>query len=690
MPAKKKTKTPVTKDRSKGKFLVIVESPAKSKTINKILGKDYKVMACMGHLIDLPAGKMGIDFENDFKPEYTVMKNRKKYLTDLKKEAKVSKAVFLAADPDREGEAISWHLESQLKKLCPEIYRVRFEEITEKVIKEAFSHKGAVDMNKVNAQQARRILDRIVGYSLSPFLWGKITRGLSAGRVQSVAVRLIVEREEAIRAFKPQEYWSLDAILKKRGDAEKEDVPSTFKAKLVKYKGEKIQMEGKVTVDDILAMLEKEKFVVQDISRRQKKSYPRSPYTTSLMQQDAFNKINFSASKTMRTAQRLYEGIELGEEGSVGLITYMRTDSVRISKDAMVAVREYINGEYGEKYCPEKPVPHKSKGRAQDAHEAVRPGLPLRSPKSIASFLSPDELKLYTLIWNRFVASQMTNALYSVLTVSITAAEYLFRAGGAELVFDGFLKAFDSTRMDDDMEKIPSLEKGEEVDLQELLPEQHFTKAPPRYSDASLVKDLEEKGIGRPSTYAPIIRTIIDRNYVKRIARYFQPSELGELVTKLLVENFPDTIGYEFTANMEDELDSIEERGANWVNVLKKFYDPFVKKLAKAKERMKSVNKEEVKTDEVCSECGRPMIIKWGRRGRFMSCSGFPACRYSKSITTGVKCPEEGCEGELVERRSKRGTFYGCTKYPDCRYVSKTLPKDPLTASDNDDTVEDV
>ncbi|MBU0571130.1 MAG: type I DNA topoisomerase [Candidatus Omnitrophica bacterium] len=689
MPAKKKTGVSAKKDRSKGKFLVIVESPAKSKTINKILGADYKVIACMGHLVDLPAGKMGIDFENDFKPEYAVMKNRKKYLTDLKKEAKSAKAVFLAADPDREGEAICWHIENQLKKLSPEIYRVKFEEITDKVIKEAFSHKGALDMNKVNAQQARRILDRIVGYSLSPFLWGKITRGLSAGRVQSVAVRLIVEREDAIRAFKPQEYWSLDAILRKRGVDEKDDAPSTFKAKLVKHKGEKVHMEARLTVDDILAVLKNEKFIIKDIARKQKKSYPRSPYTTSLMQQDAFNRINFSASKTMRIAQRLYEGVELGDEGSVGLITYMRTDSVRISDDALRAVREYIAGQYGGQYCPEKPVAHRSKGRAQDAHEAIRPGLPLRDPGSVASFLNSDELKLYTLIWNRFVASQMTNAVYSVLTVNIDAGEYMMRAGGAELIFRGFLLAFNSAKQDEEMERIPSLDPGEEVDLQELLPEQHFTKAPPRYSDASLVKDLEEKGIGRPSTYAPIIRTVIDRNYVKRIARYFQPSELGELVTKLLVKNFPDTINYEFTANMENELDGIEEGNVNWVKVLKDFYEPFSRRLEKARERMKNVNKEEVKTDEVCAECGRPMIIKWGRRGRFLSCSGFPACRNSKSITTGVKCPEEGCSGELVERRSRRGTFYGCTNYPNCRYVAKTPPKDPLTSVDNGDNVED-
>jgi len=670
----KKTKTSKKAESKKKKFLVIVESPAKSKTINKILGSEYKVLASMGHLVDLPAGKMGIDFKNNFKPEYTIIKGRGKYLKAMKTEAKNAKAVFLAADPDREGEAICWHIKNQLQKCGVDIYRVRFEEITARAIKEAVEHYGTLDMNKVNAQQARRILDRIVGYSLSPLLWGKISRGLSAGRVQSVAVRLIAEREEEIKNFKPEEYWGMDVILKKRGEC---PPPDRFKAKLVKHKGEKVHIKNKEEADKVGSEVEKEKFIIGEITRKEKKSYPRSPYTTSVMQQDAFNKVNFSASKTMKIAQGLYEGIDLGDEGSVGLITYMRTDSVRISDDAVKEVRKYILDEYGEKYCPAKPPVYKSKKRAQEAHEAIRPTLPLRPPEAVSRFLSPDELKLYTLIWRRFIASQMQNAVYSVLAVNIDAGDYRFRAGGADLIFDGFLRVYRGTvDTEEEMEKMPPLEKGEEVELLEMLPEQHFTKPPPRYSDASLVKELEERGIGRPSTYAPIMRTIITRHYVKRIRKYFHPTELGQLVNGLLVENFPGIVDYAFTAKMEDELDEVEDGKAEWVNVLKDFYKPFVKKIEEAKERMKHVNKQEVKTDKICEECGRPMVIKWGRRGRFLSCSGFPECRHAESITTGVKCPMDDCDGELVERKSFKGTFYGCSRYPKCTYTARTLPEE--------------
>lgn len=707
MPAKKEKKTdkpkksaskksaakkkPAAKKTSSGaKYLVIVESPAKSKTINKILGKDFKVLASMGHIIDLPAGKMGVDFENSFEPEYVVMKGRKKYLSSLKKEAKSAEIIYLAADPDREGEAICWHLKNQFKKVPGDILRVSFGEITAKAVKEAFDHPGELDMRKVNAQQARRVLDRIVGYSLSPLLWGKVTRGLSAGRVQSVAVRLISEREEDIRNFKTKEYWSIDAILKKDVDDSADEAEKTkFKAKLVKYKGEKIELADKEITDEALEAIKKENFVVSEIIRKNKKSHPRSPYTTSVLQQDAFNKLNFSANKTMRTAQGLYEGIELGSEGSVGLITYMRTDSVRISNDATQEVRQYINDKYGDKYCPEKPPVYKSKKRAQEGHEAIRPTLPLRHPGSVEPYLSADEMKLYTLVWKRFVSSQMSSALFSVLTVNIDAGDYRFRAGGAHLLFDGFMKIYrDDGEESEEMAAMPPLEEGETTLLDELLPEQHFTKPPPRYTDASLVKDLEEKGIGRPSTYAPIIRTIINRNYIKRMGRSLQPTELGELVNKLLVENFPDIVDDAFTARMEDELDEIEEGKIEWHKVLEEFYGDFSKKLEEAKERMKSVKKQEVKTDEVCDKCGRPMVIKWGRRGRFLSCSGFPSCKEAKSITTGVKCPEEGCDGELVERRSRRGMFFGCTKYPKCTYTSRKLPQQAEEGQGSDSQVE--
>lgn len=668
MPVKKKKNT---SESSGGKFLVIVESPAKSKTINKILGSDYKVLASMGHLVDLPHNKMGIDFENDFKPEYHIMKGRKKQLLSLKSEAKEARGVYLAADPDREGEAICWHIKRELEKVNDNISRVSFEEITERAVKEAFKHPHPIDMLKVDAQQARRILDRIVGYSLSPLLWKKITRGLSAGRVQSVAVKLIVQREDAIRGFTAQEYWTIDALLNK-----KEEKPANlFKAKLVKYKGEKIHIPDKSSADNIMSSLEKEKYVVGDVIRKEKKSYPRAPYITSMLQQDAFNKLSFSAAKTMRIAQGLYEGIELGGEGSVGLITYMRTDSVRISDDALKQVREYIVNKYGKDYCPAKPNEYKSRKRAQEAHEAIRPTLPLRSPEEVKEFLSPDEFKLYDLIWRRFIASQMKEALYSVLAVNIDAGDYRFHAGGGKLLFDGFLRLHQSASANDEiMMELPVLEKGEEIYLKKLLSEQHFTKPPARYTDASLVKDLEEKGIGRPSTYAPIIKTIIARNYVKRMGRSLYPTELGELVNKLLIDSFPDIVNDEFTARMEDELDRIEEGSIERVNVLRGFYDSFVKTLDEAKIKMASVKREIIETKELCEKCGKPMVIKWGRRGRFLSCSAFPACKNAKSITTGIKCPTEACGGELVERRSKRGAFYGCTNYPKCTYTTRKLP----------------
>lgn len=662
------------KTSKKQKFLVIVESPAKSKTINKILGKDYKVLASMGHIVDLPASRMGIDFENDFTPEYIVMKGRSKYLTSIKKEAAPCQAVYLAADPDREGEAICWHIKNQLEKKLKstEFFRVSFDEITAKAVKEAFTKPRDLDMSKINAQQARRVLDRIVGYSISPLLWGKVTRGLSAGRVQSVAVRLIVDREEEIKNFVSQEYWSIEALLKKKEIAS--GAPD-FTAKLTKYKGEKIHITDSQFADRVISELEKEKYVVSDVSRREKKSHPRSPYTTSILQQEAFNRINFSASKTMRVAQRLYEGVEIGPEGSVGLITYMRTDSVRIAADASLEARNYIQEKYGADYLPEKPPVYHAKKRAQEAHEAIRPTLPLRAPREVESFLSDDEIKLYTLIWNRFLSSQMKNALYSVLAVIIKAGEYELRAGGGKLIFDGFLKVYgDGFSEEKEITEVPDLANGEEIDLIKLMPLQHFTKPLPRYTDASLVKELEEKGIGRPSTYAPIIRTIVERHYINRLQKSLAPTELGVLVNSLLVDNFPEVVDLEFTARMENELDSIEDGSEDWKKVVRDFYGPFSKTVEDAKSKMSNMKKEVESTDEICSLCGRPMVIKWGRRGRFISCSGFPECRNSKSITTGVKCPEEGCGGELVERKSRRGAFYGCSNFPKCTYTSRKLP----------------
>ncbi|MBF0493786.1 MAG: type I DNA topoisomerase [Candidatus Omnitrophica bacterium] len=654
-----------------GKYLVVVESPAKSKTINKILGKEYKVIATMGHIVDLPHDRMGIDFDNNFKPEYRVMKGRAKYVKEIKKEAKAAKAVYLAADPDREGEAICWHIQNEIKKAAEDVYRVRFGEITANAIKKAFDEKGSIDMNKVNAQQARRLLDRIVGYSLSPLLWRLIARGLSAGRVQSVAVRLVVERENAIRSFKPEEYWSLDVLLRKSDPAYAE---KKFIAKLVKYKHEKVHVKTKEEADKALSEVTDQKFVVKEVLRKEKKSYPRAPYTTSVLQQDAFNKLNFSASKTMRIAQGLYEGVDLGEEGTVGLITYMRTDSVRVSEDAVKEAKEYIVSRYGEKYYPSVPAQYKSGKSAQEGHEAIRPTLPLREPGHVEKYLTADELKLYTLVWKRFVSSQMVNAVYSVLAVRIDAGDYTFRAGGAELIFDGFLCVYRGENLlGEELKEIPPLAVEEEVLPIEFVPEQHFTKAPPRYTDATLVKELELRGIGRPSTYAPTLKTVVDRNYIKRVQRYFQPTELGEVVNTLLVEQFPEIVDYEFTARMESDLDSIEDGKANWSNIVGSFYAHFINKVESVKVSLKDMKKQQAKEQGTCELCGRPMIEKWGRRGKFISCSGFPECRNARSITSGVKCPAENCAGELVERKSRKGSFYGCSKFPNCRFTAKTL-----------------
>jgi DNA topoisomerase-1 len=660
------------------KNLVIVESPAKAKTINKFLGKNYTVVASMGHIIDLPKSKLGVDVENDFKPQYVVMADRKKNLSALKKDAKGKEAIYLAADPDREGEAISWHIKNALcetdkKRKC---YRVEFDEITKDAVLNAFKHPREIDMHLVNAQQARRILDRIVGYTLSPILWKKVARGLSAGRVQSVAVRLIVEREDQINKFNPEEYWDIEAELKRKPDAPSEK----FTARLEKYKNEKIEIKKQDEAERITGELKKEHFIVGDIKESKKKKNPYPPFTTSKLQQEAFNKLRFSGARTMHIAQTLYEGVDIGGEGSVGLITYMRTDSVKISKDAQGDAHKYILEKFGKKYYPEVPNTYKSKKGAQEAHEACRPTLPLREPNSIKGALTPDQFKLYVLIWNRFVASQMSQAIYSQTTIDINAGEYLFKTGAMKIVFDGYTAVYADTEdvpKDDEVtkNKLPELSVGLALDLLGINPSQHFTKPPPRYSDASLVKALEELGIGRPSTYAPIIQTITARDYVRRESGYFHPTELGIIVVRLLMKHFPKVLDVEFTAKMEDELDGIEEGDADWLIVLRSFYSPFMHSVEAARLEMKDVKKEVVPTNEICSMCGKPMVIKWGRRGKFMSCSDYPTCKNAKSITTGVKCPAAGCDGELVARRSTRGSFYGCSRYPKCTYIAKKLPE---------------
>ncbi|MBU4305014.1 MAG: type I DNA topoisomerase [Candidatus Omnitrophica bacterium] len=652
------------------KKLVIVESPTKAKTISKILGSDFVVYSSMGHIIDLPQRKLGVDVDRDFQPTYVVIPGKKKTLTQLKKEVKNISHVYLATDHDREGEAISWHLREHLKGAGKEheFLRVIFHEITPDAIKEAFANPVVLDLNKVNAQQARRVLDRIVGYFLSPLLWKKVAKGLSAGRVQSVALKLIVQRERLIQSFVSQEYWKIEARLqRKQGGHE------IFTAELVKYDGEKIELANQDTVQNLLAELKTREYSVASITKKEKKRNPYAPFITSTLQQDAFNKLKFTTRKTMLIAQQLYEGVELGAEGPIGLITYMRTDSVKIAATALEQIRKLIGERYGRDYVPAKPNVYKSKKSAQEAHEAIRPTSVSRTPEQIKEYLTPEQNALYELIWKRAVASQMKAAVYLSSTVEIAAGRYMFSAGGSMPLFDGFLKAY-VEQAEEKESRLPELNKDEPLDLLELVPSQHFTRPPARYSEASLVKDLEEKGIGRPSTYAPIVYTLILRDYVRREKGYLICTELGMKVSDILAEYFPNIINVAFTATMEEELDKVEDGTLDWIAVLKDFYTPFEKKLHFAQENLK---KEVIETDQVCEKCGRPMVIKWSRRGKFLSCSGFPECRNAKSMSTGVKCPNPGCEGELVMRRSKRGMrFYGCSKYPQCRYVSRDLPRE--------------
>jgi len=655
------------------KFLVIVESPAKSETINKFLGKDFKVVASMGHLVDLPKGNFGVDVKNDFKPNYTVVPARKKTLAMIKKEADDKTKIYLATDPDREGEAICWHISNELKKEKI-TKRVTFNEITKEAVLGAIDSPREIDMNKVNAQQARRILDRLVGYNLSPLLWKKVSKGLSAGRVQSVALKLIVEREKEISAFIPKEYWSLEALLKKHSGESTE-----FTATLDKKNGKKIEISKKEEADEIYNEIEKSDFIVEDITKAQKLKKTNPPFTTSKLQQEAFNKLGFSASRTMKIAQQLYEGLEIGEEDRVGLITYMRTDSVRLAEVSQKAAKEYIVQKFGKDYVPKKFNTFKSGKSAQQAHEAIRPALPLREPVSLASFLNKDQLSLYELIWNKFITSQMTDAKVEVTSISIKSGNYLFKASGTTVLFEGFMIVY---KEEDRENNLPNLEKNEKLDLIKLDGVQHFTKPPARFSDASLVKILEEKGIGRPSTYAPTIQTLLQRHYVTKQKGYFKPTELGIIVIKLLVEHFPDLISINFTAQMEEELDEIEDGKRKWVDVLKEFYDSFINEFNKASLEMQNVKRQVVYTDEKCSMCGKPMVIKWGRKGRFLSCSAYPECKNAKSITTGIKCPREGCGGELVERFSRRGMFYGCTNFPVCKHTTNKLPEKADEKSD--------
>ncbi|MBI2166833.1 MAG: type I DNA topoisomerase [Candidatus Omnitrophica bacterium] len=673
--------------------LVIVESPTKARTLLRYLGPAYQIEASMGHVRDLPKGRMGIDLEHEFKPDYVIMTKAKKTVTRIKKEAKGKKAVYLAPDPDREGEAISWHLAAILHgETDGKIHRVVFNEITPDAVREAFKHPREIDDKLVNAQQARRVLDRLVGYELSPLLWKNVGKGLSAGRVQSVALRLIVEREREIRQFVPKEYWQIRARLSSEKGGEDAKI---FLARLDREGEKKLEIGNQKEAEEIKSRIEKLPFQVLKVEKKERLRKPQAPYTTSRLQQEAYTRLGFTAAKTMKVAQKLYEGVELGSDEAVGLITYMRTDSVNVAPSAQAEARKWIGEKYGPKFLPKAPPVYKSKKGAQEAHEAVRPSSVLRLPEKIKGFLDEDEFKLYELIWRKFVASQMVPAIDEQTSVTIQAGDrYFFRASGRRNLFPGFGIVFEipeksekedeSSEEDEESQELPPLAEGEALRLHELLASQHFTKPPARFNDASLVRTLEEKGIGRPSTYAPTIYVLIDRSYVERKGALV-PTELGEIVVDLLVKHFPKILDYQFTALMEEELDKIEEGELEWHSVLKDFYEPFSKYLADAKVEMRSVRREAVPTDEVCDLCGKQMLIRWGRFGQFLACSGFPACRYTKSMPTGFRCPQPGCNGDLVKRKSKRRqTFYGCSNYPKCTYVTRRLPRDKETVAEEE------
>ncbi|MBI4848151.1 MAG: type I DNA topoisomerase [Nitrospirae bacterium] len=710
------------------KSLLIVESPAKVKTLSKFLGKDFTIKASIGHVKDLPKKDIGVDVENNFAPTYVVIEGKEKVMKDLKKAAKAADQVFLGPDPDREGEAIAWHIAEELNGDSAKVFRVEFNEITEKAVTEAIKHPRKINSNLFDAQQARRVLDRLVGYKLSPLLWRKVRRGLSAGRVQSVAVRLVVDREREIEAFKSEEYWSITAALEGK-------LPPQFEARLFQVAGQKADIKNEEQARGIVEDLQGKSFIVARIEKKKRKRSPSPPFITSTLQQDAARKLRYTAKKTMMLAQKLYEGVELGEEGPTGLITYMRTDSVRTASEAQHEAREFIIKEYGKDYAPPKPPVYKSKKSAQEAHEAIRPTSAYRTPAAVKKFLEADQYKLYKLIWERFVASQMESAQLEQTSIDIGADKYTFRASGTVVTFPGFMTLYiESTDNGKEEEGLlPSLSENEVLKSLGITPKQHFTQPPPRYTEASLVKELEAKGIGRPSTYASILSTIQDRKYAEKAEGKFKPTELGVVVSDLLVERFADIMDYNFTANMEDNLDKIEEGGFKWIDVVNDFYKPFDKDLAEAMAIIGKVKPQDIPTDQVCEKCGKPMVIKWGRHGRFIACTGYPECKTTKpleqegagnaaqnavlqeldekcekcgspmvlrtgrfgkfiscskypeckttkALSIGVKCPEDG--GEIVEKRTKKGkVFFSCGNYPKCKFatwykpVNKQCPK---------------
>ncbi len=712
--------------------VVIVESPAKSKTISKILGKNFSVTSSIGHIKDLPKKKLGVDVENNFEPQYVVIPGKEKVIKELKKAAKKAEKVYIATDPDREGEAIAWHIAEEINGKSDKVYRVVFNEITERAVKDGIKNPRRIDIKKVDAQQARRILDRLVGYGLSPLLWKKVRRGLSAGRVQSVAVRLIVDREREVSAFQKEEYWSINAFLegskKPNFWARLHTVDSRFR-----IQDSKFLIPNQDIADKIVADLKDKDFILKKIEQKQKKRMPYPPFITSTVQQAAARELRFPAKKTMIIAQQLYEGMEIGKEGAVGLITYMRTDSLRVAPEAQGEARKFIEKTFGKDYLPEKPPVYKSKASAQEAHEAIRPTYISKRPEDVKQYLSKEQHALYTLIWNRFVSSQMAPAQLEQTTFIIGVRSQApsagdedteFRASGTVVRFDGFMTLYTESKEEVEDEEgriLPALKEGEKLGLLELQPKQHFTMPPPRYSEATLVKALEEKGIGRPSTYATIMSTIQDRKYVQKTDGKFSPTELGTVVNDLLVDRFSEVMDIGFTASMEDKLDYVEEGKTKWIKVVKDFYKPFNRDLEKATKTPGKVKPQDIATDIKCEKCGLPMVIRWGRHGRFMACSGFPECKNTKPldneskpaepavtdekcpkcsspmvikagrfgkfmacsnypeckttkpITTGVKCPLDG--GDIVERRSKKGKlFWSCNNYPKCKFASWYKP----------------
>ncbi len=670
------------------KSLVIVESPAKAKTIGRYLGKQYTVKASLGHVKDLPKRDLAVDVDRNFETRYEIIEGKKKLIQGLKKAARSAEAVYLAADPDREGEAICYHLAEELqgnskKKTGPKIYRVMFNEITAKAIREAFRRPGFVNTHLVDAQQARRVLDRLVGYKISPLLWDKVRRGLSAGRVQTVALRLIVDREREIQAFQKREYWTIDVNLKA-------GKPPLLTARLVKRNDKAPEIPDQKTAGKLVAALDGVSYTVHSVATREKRRNPVPPFITSTLQQESSRKLRFSVKRTMALAQQLYEGVELGRQGLVGLITYMRTDSTRVANEAVAEVRDLIRKRYGEKYLPPSPVVYRSKKGAQDAHEAIRPTSVLNTPDEVAPYLAEDQLKLYRLIWRRFVASQMMPALFDQTTIEVAArgkdgAEYLFRATGSTPKFDGFLAIYEEGKDQKDEEaeelkrKLPVVVEGERLKFKSLKPEQHFTEPPPRYTEATLVKELEADGVGRPSTYASILSTIQDREYVTKKGGRFYPTELGTVVTDLLLQSFGDIFDVNYTARMEEQLDEIEEGRRDWRTAMAAFYDKFKVDLMRAETEMTDIKRMEEPTDQKCEKCGRPMVIKWGRHGRFLACSGYPECTNTREIAVeageeeGAALGDQGeeycpnCGRPMVLKKGRFGQFYACSGYPDCK-----------------------